>query len=213
MAVAANEVVKLSIIGAMFGARVNWGWHFKALTGGLSLQSLSDDYQASIAPVMLNALSQDVGIMGFEVQTVKDDGDETLFDPVDGNVVGEYLTPSLPAQDAACFSVHTGSKGRRRRGRFYVSGISSVPGSGGEIPAAQHNELEAYATALQNRYCTPGSSPSTQWRMVIWSPAAPDFVTKKGVHTRLIPLTTDCTRITWDRVLRSQRRRQKGVGE
>jgi hypothetical protein len=211
--VAIGDIVKLSVIGAMFGSRINFGWHFRHLGADLDHQDLSDAYQTACSGPMLNCMTQDVGILGFEVSSVRVSGPETLFDPVSGNVVGQFAGASLPPQDAMCASVHTGLKGRRRRGRFYIPGIVNTPGTGGEIPTLQRAQLEGFLTALKANFTLGGATPNPNFRMVVFSPADPLFRTKKGEATRLTELVTDATNITYDTVIRSQRRRQKGVGE
>jgi hypothetical protein len=60
----------------------------------------------------------------------------------------------------------------------------------GTISGQLLTNLQVFADTLKNRYTLTGTSRNTSYEMVVWSPAAPDFVNKKGVHTRLTDLIT-----------------------
>jgi hypothetical protein len=210
---AIGDMVRLNIIGAMFGQRVMWGHHFRFVTAQASMDGLASDYLNNVVGVaLIQAITADVGIMGIEVSDVRADGPESIFHSVTGNLVGQIPPPSMAPQDACCISVHTGMKGRRRRGRFYVPGLSAAAAAGGTLAGQQLTNLETYAGTVTNRYTAGGSTPNTNYRWIIYSPADPGFVDSEGNHTRLETIFTDVLRTTTDPVVRTQRRRQLGVG-
>jgi len=109
-------------------------------------------------------------------------------------------------------SIHTGNKGKRFRGRMYIGGLPAEFVAAGTITGQLATNLGVLASTLKNRYTLAGTARNNSYEMVVYSPAAPDFVNKKGVHTRLTQVITGVTTVTLDLTTRTQRRRELGVG-
>jgi len=206
-----GDVVKLNVVGAFKGNRFLEGMHFRFLNDTATMSDLSNDFvTGGPLAALVAATTQDIGYIAVEIQDVKPGTRETQEHTITGNLVGTFVSPSAPPQVAAVLSFHTGSKGKRRRGRMYVGGLPAEFVGAGTISGQLLTNLGDYATGLVERYGVGGTSPN--YRLCVWSPAAPDFVNKKGVHTRLTEMITDVSGITIDTTTRSQRRRELGVG-
>jgi len=205
-----GDIVKVNIVQAFKGNRMLSGFHVMMLTNGGTQADLSNDIVANILPSWIPAVTQDLGIIAVETQDVKPGTGETQEHTITGNLVGEFVSPSAPPQVAAVLSFHTGHKGKRRRGRMYVGGLPAEFVVAGTVSGQLYTNLGVLGSTLTTRYGVGGASPA--YRLVVWSPAAPNFVNKAGIHTRLTELITEVTAITVDTVARTQRRRELGVG-
>jgi hypothetical protein len=179
-----GDVYRVNIIQAFKGNRMITGFHARALSISASQDDLGNDVVAN----------------------------ETIEHTITGNLVGEFVSPSAPPQVAAVLSIHSGSKGKRKRGRMYIGGLPAEFVGAGTISGQLLTNLQVFADTLKNRYTLTGTSRNTSYEMVVWSPAAPDFINKKGVHTRLTDLITGVSKLTVDLTTRTQRRRELGVG-
>lgn len=208
---AVNDVVRLSVLGAMFNQRVQYGHHFRFQTIGASMSGLAAAYEAAILATLRAATSADVTWQYLMVQDVRPTGPETLRHPLPAASVGQIAGEGAPPQTTAVISVHTGQKGRRRRGRFYVPGLAEAGTTGGNITGAQLTALTALGETLQTTFGTGGSN--ADYRLVVYSPekltAPPPPVFKARPGT----ITTEATDLILDTRVMTQRRRRLGVGE
>ena len=208
---AVNDVVRLSVLGTMFNQRVQYGHHFRFQTPAASMTGLASAYEAAILATLRAATSADVTWQYLMVQDVRPTGPETLRHPLPAASVGQIAGEGAPPQTTAVISVHTGQKGRRRRGRFYVPGLAESGTTGGNITGAQLTALTALGETLQTTFGTGGSN--ADYRLVVYSPekltAPPPPVFKPRTGT----ITTEATDLILDTRVMTQRRRRLGVGE
>jgi hypothetical protein len=207
-----GDIYRVNIIQAFKGNRMISGFHARALTISASQDDLGDDVVANILPSFIPAVTQDLGVVAVEVQDVEPGLRETIEHTISGNLVGEFVSPSAPPQVAAVLSIHTGSKGKRKRGRMFIGGLPAEFVGAGTVSGQLLTNLQVFADTLKNRYTLTGTSRNNSYEMVVYSPADPDFINKKGVHTRLTTLITGVSKITVDVTTRTQRRRELGVG-
>jgi hypothetical protein len=207
-----GDIYRVNIIQAFKGNRMITGFHARALSISASQDDLGNDVVANVLPSFIPAVTQDLGVIAVEVQDILPGTHETIEHTITGNLVGLFVSPSAPPQVAACLSIHSGSKGKRKRGRMFVGGLPAEFVAAGTISGQLLTNLQVFADTLKNRYTLTGTSRNTSYEMVVWSPAAPDFVNKKGVHTRLTDLITGVQKLTVDLTTRTQRRRELGVG-
>lgn len=207
-----GDVYRVNVIQAFKGNRMISGFHARALTISASKDDLGNDVVANILPSWIPAVTQDLGIIAVEVQDVVPGTGETIEHSITGNLVGLFVSPSAPPQIAAVLSIHTGNKGKRFRGRMFVGGLPAEFVTAGTISGQLLTNLNVLANTFKNRYTLGGTSRNNSYEMVVFSPAAPDFVNKKGIHTRLTQVITGVTQVTVDQVARTQRRRELGVG-
>lgn len=209
---AVNDIIRINVLQAFKGNRMISGFNLQIMTNAGSMSDATDDVVANILPTWIAAVTQDLGIVSVEVQDVVPGTKETQEHTITGNLVGQLVSPSAPPQVAAVLSIHTGMKGKRHRGRMYVGGLASEFVGAGTISGVQLTHLNDLANTLKNRYCVGGTARNTAYQMVVYSPADPTFVNKKGEHTRLDTIITPATLITVDPIARTQRRRELGVG-
>jgi hypothetical protein len=209
--VAANDVVRLSVLGTMFNQRVQYGHHFRFATAGGTMQGLATAYEAAILATLRAATSVDVTWQYLMVQDVRPTGPETLRHPLPAASVGQIAGEGAPPQTTAVISVHTGQKGRRRRGRFYVPGLAEAGTTGGNITGAQLTALTALSETLQTTFGATGTD--TEYKLVVYSPEKLTFPTKPPPPPRPGIVTTPATDLILDPRVMTQRRRRLGVGE
>jgi len=114
-----------------------------------------------------------------------------------------------PASATLCevMTIYTSRGGKRGRGRIYLPAGSTAAAdvSNGVWLAPQTTRTVALATALGNRYLNPLGS--LQFRMGVWS---------RVIGGQTPPFTSDgfvrATALTVRTIVRTQRRRQVGVG-
>jgi hypothetical protein len=125
--------------------------------------------------------------------------------------VGQIAGEGAPPQTTAVISVHTGQKGRRRRGRFYVPGLAEAGTTGGNITGAQLTALAALGETIQNAFGATGTD--AEYKLVVYSPEKLTFKTPPAPKPRPGTITTRATDLILDTRVMTQRRRRLGVGE
>jgi hypothetical protein len=138
-----------------------------------------------------------------------------------GNIGTDIATPPLPAEDAAVIRWKSLIATRHARGRTYVAPISSTTSSvAGVLTAGQVTALDAYATALRARYKPTGAHDS--WNLTVYSRPYDNphgnYVKRVAGALTVVPKPDYAGNSNFviahavDTTIRSQRRRQVGVG-
>lgn len=210
MAVIAGEVVRLTVKGSLMGSQVMYGHHLRAKSTTGTLQALAAAYETAVLTLLLAATSAEVTWQEITVASTREGGDETHRHPLPAGSVGVLTGDALPAQNSMLVSVHTGVRGRRTRGRFYVPGISETSQIGGRIIAPQLTALNALAEGIQAAFTGSGNA---NWALTVYSPKSPE--PKPVAPPKLKPDTIDTlvTDLIGDSLIVTQRRRRLGVGQ
>ena len=207
---AAGDIVKLRTRGHVLNQSCEFGLHFRYETPGATAADLAGSWVATIMPLVLAATSQDTNWESVVVADTSPTGSESftlsLTQPNPGLVSGD----SLPPQNALVVSLRTGIKGGRRRGRFYLPGITELYQNDGVISGTGLTNAEALAQGLINTYGPSGSE--SDYRLVVYSPEVLTFAPPKPPKPRPGRLITVVQSANVDRTIRSQRRRAIGVG-
>ena len=209
MPVQVNEVVRLTVRGTYQGSNVMYGHHFRAKSTVGTFQSLATQYQSAAIALLQAATSAECTWLEITVQSTRPDGDETHHLPLPGGTVGTLTGDGLPGQNSMLVSVHTGVKGKRRRGRFYVPGISESSQVGGRVIAPQLTALNALAEGIQTAFTGSGNA---NWALTVYSPASPPPKPKPEPVLKPDTIDTLVTDLIADSVIVTQRRRRLGVG-
>lgn len=209
MPVNSGEVVRLTVRGTYQGSNVMYGHHFRAKVGGGSLESLATAYQSSILTLLLAASSAEVTWLEIVVASTREGGDETFKHPLPAGSVGTMTGDGLPGQNAMLVSVHTGVRGKRTRGRFYLPGISETSQIGGRVIAPQLTALNALAEGIQTAFTGTGNA---NWALTVYSPKSPPYVPPPPPKLKEDTIDTLATNLIADSVIVTQRRRRLGVG-
>jgi hypothetical protein len=208
---AIGDVVRARIHYRLFAQECQTGLHFRNLTGGATPAGLATLLATGLALSLEEGISADATIHQISVESVYPPTAESVEEPMSPLAVGDLPGESLPPQVAAVISLHTGLKGRRRRGRMYVSGLERGNANAGLLDGAQLAGLITFADYLIAQFGVGGAN--ADYRAVVFSPEDLDFVNKAGDPApRVGTLVTDVTTAIVDPVTRSQRRRQIGVG-
>jgi len=206
---AIGDVVRLTVQGTMQGSTVMYGHHFRAKSVPGTFAGLATAYQTQIIPLLTAATSAEVTWLRITVAATKVGGDETLNFPLPAATIGLITGDALPGQNSMLVSVHTGTRGRRHRGRFYVPGVSETSSTGGRIIGAQLTALNALAEGLQSNFTGSGN---VNWELVVYSPVSPPYTPPPPPKLKADTLTTAVNDLVADSVIVTQRRRRLGVG-
>jgi len=209
MPVATNDVVRLSVIGTLNNSVVMFGHHFRAKSTSGTFETLAASYMSGVTALLTAATSASVTWVEVTVAGTRTDADETHHLPFPAATVGTQPGDALPGQNSMLVSVHTGSKGRRKRGRFYVPGVSESSSIGGRIIAPQLTALNALAEGIQTQFTGTGNA---NWELVVFSPASPPLKPYVPPKIKLDTISTPVKDLIADSVIVTQRRRRLGVG-
>jgi hypothetical protein len=209
MPVAANDVVRLNVIGTLNGNTVMYGHHFRAKTTSGTFAALASAYLSTVTPLLVAATSAGVTWLEVVVAGTRADADENHHAPFPASTIGTLTGDALPGQNSMLVSVHTGVRGRRRRGRFYVPGVSESSATGGRIIAPQLTALNALAEGIQSAFTGAGNA---NWELAVYSPVSPPPPPPKTPKLKADTITTPVTDLIADSLIVTQRRRRLGVG-
>jgi hypothetical protein len=196
--------------GTFMNQKVEWGVHMRHVGPGGDLADFVGSWVATIGPLLIAATSTAVNWDKLTVTDVADDGDESLdfgfTQPYPGAVTGD----ALPPQNSMLLSFKTGQKGRRRRGRCYIPGVSESNTANGLLTGTQLTALQALGAGLTNTYKAGGTEP--QYQLVVYSPEELDAPPPKPFKPRPGELITFITTAIASEAVRTQRHRAFGVG-
>jgi hypothetical protein len=175
-----------------------------------TFQALAASYETGVIPLVQAATSAECTWLEITVAATKEGGDETHKRPLPAATIGLVTGDGLPGQNAMLVSVHTGTRGRRYRGRFYVPGISETSQVGGRVIAPQLTALNALAEGIQTQFTGTGNA---NWALTVFSPKSPDPKPPKPIKLKAETFDTLVGDLIADSVIVTQRRRRLGVGQ
>jgi hypothetical protein len=208
---AVGDVFKVAASGDLYGQLIVNVFHYQQQTGnssGLSeVESLARAWNDQVFPDLLATVGESMQYGTIEARSFVPAGGVLVgFDlPVTG--VGELDDPTLPPTVAVVIRKRTGRLGRRYRGRNYFAGVAASDVASGALVTSGGTPTRwgALATAiLASIVWTATGSPTFIPVVAALDPSV--VVTPVGV--RATPVTTTFL----DQILRSQRRREIGVG-
>ena len=207
---ALNSIYRVRTQGTYRNQAIELGAHVQQVTAVGGASDLAGAWANGVGPLVIAATSADVNWRGVLVTDTNEAGEESYFfgftQPSPGTQAGE----SLPNQNAAVVRLLTGVKGRRRRGRFYVPGITETANAGGSLTGTQLTAIQALGTGMIGLFGPAGSNAN--YRLVVYSPPTPAYVPKPPPPSHSDTLVTPVTAASVDTVIRTQRRRAIGVG-
>lgn len=204
-----GDVFRVSSVGGMFGQQIVNVFHYEQTsvnTSGIAeVESLARAFNAGVLAAIAATTSNDASWGTIESRSFVLPGTPPVGFDLSVTVPGEIDSGAAPP--TVCFNVKkkTGFLGRKYRGRNYFAGIAQDAVDSGKIAVGAITTFEALKDAMAGTLTwTAGGSPT--FRPIIAAivfPDAPDvpFIRK-----------TPITQCEVDLVLRSQRRREIGVG-
>jgi hypothetical protein len=209
---AQNVTYRVRTIGRLHGHVVEFGVHVRQVGVDGSPADIASLWVGNVMPAVLAATSVEVN---WDVVRVSDtrpppigtEGvDLPLTQPHPGLVAGECL----PGQNSMLISFRTGLKGRRVRGRCYVPGVSETMTVGGKLTGTQLTALQALGQEIYTTFGAGQGNPN--YALVVHSPPTPPVKVKPPPPVHTDTLDTPITVADASELIRTQRRRQIGVG-
>lgn len=196
--------------GTLLNQKVEWGVHMRHVGPGGDLADFAAAWTATIGPLLIAATSSAVNWDKLTVTDVDSNGDES-FDlaftqPYPGAVTGDVLPP----QNSMLLSFKTGQKGRRRRGRAYIPGVSEANTANGQLTGTQLTALQALGAGLTNAFRAGGTE--AQYQLEVYSPEQLEAPPVRPFKPREGTLHTFITSAEASPLVRTQRHRAFGVG-
>lgn len=208
---AANDVVRLRTKGNLLGQRVEFGVHMRYVTASSNASDLLEHWNATIMPLVADASSQDVTWYELQVSDTNPLGAESVALALDLPNTGHIVGDSLPPQNAAVISLRSGTKGGRRRGRFYFPGLVETGQANGVLGGIQYGAIQNLAGGILNAYGPSGTN--AEYRLVVYSPEVLTFPEPKPRKPRPGKIVSQVTNALVDSNVRTQRRRGIGIGQ
>jgi hypothetical protein len=207
-----GDVAKLIIRLTAQGSIYTPSLHFRQAVSQPGLSSLIGSWRGDVETAMRTCMSPQLSVIGYSAEDLVPGTaateHEVLTPPLPGTAVGT----GLPGQDAVLFSLKTGLKTARARGRVYWPGATEEQHDAGHLSTAGVAPWETFRGYILANYL--GETPASGWTLVTYSPEQldppkppPTFKPRPG---RIVTTVND---VLVDTVIRSQRRRQVGVGQ
>lgn len=181
------------------------GFYLVEGTGGGGVNPSQDVSDAVAAVLDLTGFSDQSAVEQIEIQDIQPGTTPSIvYTP--GTFTGTVVDANpLPPQSAAVLSLHTAVKpvngAFAAAGRVYLPGIPQNGQISGFLTAGFQTTLTDFAAALAAPFIDDGTA--YQWHVVSFNP---------GSVPRTIRAINPVTSITINNVVRSQRRREFGVG-
>lgn len=208
---AANDVVRLRTKGVLLGSRVEFGVHMRYVTASANAQDLLNHWAATIMPLVLDASSNDVTWYELQVSDTNPLGAESVALALPSPNPGHLIGDSLPPQNTAVVSLRSGTKGGRRRGRFYFPGLTENYQANGALAGVQLGAIQELADGILGAYGPSGTN--AEYRLVVYSPEVLSFPEPKPKKPRPGRIISQVTNAIVDTTIRTQRRRGIGIGQ
>lgn len=215
---AANDIVKLTLHSSYHGSSLQTSAHFRfedaaGTAGGLAAHyrdnALDTLQAATVEEMVYTRITVEQVAAGIPPSTVGpfiESAELALPAATDGDLVAEGMI----GQGPAVLGLRTGIKGRRYRGRMFLSGAPEGSSALGLWSAAQQALWDAHAADLVAHYGAGGSSIYT---MVVFSAEDLTFVKKDGTPApRVGNIASAVTSIIVANAVKTLRRRARGVG-
>lgn len=204
-----NDIYRLRVYATLHSSQIVNVMHFLQtdIFPTADAQSLANDFVTNMATTWKGRASNQMTLNYVEVQSIVPFSGASAVTNFPGGSVGTSPNPCFSATLAEVITIYTSRGGRRGRGRIYLAGApnsTSSMGSGAWL-SAQTTNTTNMANALAARYiAVPDISG---FRLGVWSRtiAGPTPPWPTSAFVRATALTIRTT-------VRTQRRRQLGVG-
>lgn len=211
---ALGDHYRLAVVGDLAGQQVVNVYHYRQTSANTSANSdvaslaIAFDELALATDVLTDPLSDDLTWQLLQSRSFPLPGTPPVGSDRAVNYPGLRASPALPPSNAVVVKRKTAFLGRAYRGRIFLPGLPSAAAVDGLITAAgtYQAEIGVIASFLKTPIqAAAAGSPSFQPELckVIPKPIPPpDFMYQ----------ATDVTASGFDKIIRSQRRREIGVG-
>lgn len=215
---AQNDVQKLTLHMTYHGSALQTSAHFRNEDAAGTPAGLATHFRDNVLDTLQAATVGELTFNRITVEQVASGDPPSTVGPFQasaevalaGGTVGALVGEGMIGQGPAVLGLRTGFKGRRYRGRMFISGAPEGSSAGGLWSAGQLALFQAFAADLVAHYGAGGASIYT---MVVWSPADPTFVKKDGTPApRVGNLATQIVGITVASAVKTLRRRALGAG-
>lgn len=204
-----NDIFRLRVYQRLHGSQVVNVLHFvqddpTPTYGGLQL---AQHFVTNMTTPLRNRAVSQLAFDFVEVQSIVPFAGAPVAVSFPGGTVGAVVGGSVSATLCEVITVYTSRAGRRGRGRIYLAGASTATAdiSLGSWISPQTTRTTSFATALATNYMQ--EPPVVGWKLGVWS---------KVIAGPTPPWSTDAfvraTNLTVRTIVRTQRRRQVGVG-
>lgn len=207
---AVGDHFRLALLGGLAGQSIVSVWHYRQSTANTSavndVTSLANAFDDALLSTnaLLDPLSHDVGYGIIESRSFPLPGTPPVGFDKKVAYLGSIATPALPPSVAAVIRRRTQYLGRAYRGRIFLAGLAAASVAGGIITAGGVlTDLVTLATAMQTPiFAAAAGSPTF----------VPELCKVVGPGPIYSYKANDITSTFVDPTLRSQRRREVGVG-
>lgn len=203
-----NDIYRLVIHQRLHGQEVINKLHFvqELLDPGNIAQNLANEFRTQMDTTMRARAQADLKFEYVEAQRIVPFGDGPAISSWPANTAGSIASGFCPTgMVSEVITVFSTGAGRRKRGRIYLSGVQASGMLAGQFTAAQTTLTTAFATAMATRYITMPRVGG--FALGVWS---------RKTAGPIPPWSTDAFTIasglTVRTIMRTQRRRQLGVG-
>lgn len=206
---AVGDIAQVRVVGTWQGQQVVATWHFYFKSGVATLAALLSQLEASTTTfrdMMIGSLSSNLSWNELQGTMLIPYGAATQIIAISPTWTGSDVSMPGPAQTAIVVSKRTAFIGRARRGRMYLPGVCfNIQQGGSSLTAAFLATKQGQVNAFGAEYGQGGINADYEanvWSRTLAGPTPP--FNPNGAA----PLNTAVVRT----ILRTQRRRQLGVG-
>lgn len=200
-----NDIYRLRVHCRMHGGEVLNVMHFRGDLVTSNEQGLADDFRDQMGTTMRGRASNEMFFEFIEVVPLVPYGGGPVTASFPSNTLGSVIGSAASGTIAEVVTIYTSQIGRRHRGRIYLAGAVNNRIVSGSFNSTQVTASQAFVTALAGRYV--GDLHTGSYTMGVWS---------KAIAGPDPPWSTDAftpaTSLTLRTLVRTQRRRQIGVG-
>jgi hypothetical protein len=207
---ALDSVYRVRTLGRLRSQRVEFGVHAQQVLASGGPDDLLASWAATIMPLVVAATSAEVNWESLIASDTSETGDESVDLELTQPMPGALGSDCLPGQNAVCVQLRTGTKGRRRRGRFFLPGVTETGHQNGRLTGAQLTAVQGLAQGIVNAYGPAGTE--TSYRLVVFSPEVLTFPPPKPKKPRPGTIISRIVGTNIDEIVRTQRRRSIGTG-
>ena len=204
-----NEIYRLRVYQTLQGGQVVNVMHFVQddpvpTRGPLEL---ANDFITNMTTTLKARAFAGVTFNYVEVQSIVPFSGGSVIVNFPGGTIGGVAGSCASGTLSEVMTIYSERGGRRGRGRLYLpsSDTSATNASGGSWTAAQTARTQTFATAFYNRYIA--ATKPIGWALGVWSrasgPINPPWATSQFARATGLTIRT---------TIRTQRRRQLGVG-
>jgi len=200
---AVGQDVQINAIGRLFGQQTVTTFFYKLDVDSGVLESadpndIAQEWGNGMGAAMIDCISSDWELVNVEVRDPRTPPGWASGDAPQSQF-GVLAGGSLPPTVAQVITRRSAQAGRRYRGRVFLPGVPTGAHDDGELTGAHLLLLQAFADDMVTTIPLTATAPGLILRPVIWS----------KVNQSSVEMTSAVARL----ILRSQRRREIGVGK